>query len=308
MSPQLVDFDADGIQDMVMGTFEGVVFLVRGSKEGFLEPEYVHDQGGNTILLSSFWNHDTDKWEKANRSPKGERHPQDHQISAVAVDWDDDGDLDLLLGAKEGRLYLRRNDGKPGAPRFALHNELLAFADGEDLEVPGGLTAPRLVDWNADGLFDLVCGSFDGGVFLLENVGEAGAPAFEEALPLIPGAPKRRSTPTAPQRPDRGSYVEAVDYDGDGDLDLLVGGYTSYKPEAPVLTEEQRDELEGLYARESELDEAISDAIDRIEESGDEAHQEYSRLSRQKDVLVKRIQALAPREVEEAYVWLYRRR
>src|SRR5262245_34567027 len=198
MCPQLVDFNADGHADLnrvpfgnrsysppcgtlfswfqsdfglVMGTFEGVAFLVPGSKAGFQEPQRILDAAGNPILLSAFWNYKTAKWDNADRSPKGEQHPQDHCISVVAGDWDNDGDLDLLLGAKEGGLYLRRNDGSPGQPKFVTTNERLT-ADSKPLMVPGGLTAPRLIDWNGDGLFDLVCGSFGGGVYVYVNSGK----------------------------------------------------------------------------------------------------------------------------------------
>ena len=46
MTPQLVDLNADGYQDMVMGTFEGTAFLVEGTKEGFKEPTQILDKNG----------------------------------------------------------------------------------------------------------------------------------------------------------------------------------------------------------------------------------------------------------------------
>src|SRR5262249_53263649 len=173
-------------------------------------------------------NYKTEKWDNADRSPKGEKYPQDHCISVVAVDWNNKGALDLLLGAKEGGLYLRRNEGKPGQPKFATTNERVMASDGKPLAVPGGLTAPRLVDWNGDGLFDLVCGSFNGGVYLYLNAGKPGQPVFGAPQVLVPpGAdPRGGSEATEPTRPTEGCYVDVVDYDGDGKLDLLVGGYS----------------------------------------------------------------------------------
>ena len=43
MCPQLVDFNADRHPDLVMGTFEGVAFLVPGSKTGFQQPQRILD-------------------------------------------------------------------------------------------------------------------------------------------------------------------------------------------------------------------------------------------------------------------------
>jgi hypothetical protein len=304
MCPQLVDFNADGIQDMVMGTFEGVAFLLPGTATGYGEPERILDGGGNTILLSAFWNFDEEKWDDAKRSPEGERHEQDHCISVVAVDWDADGDLDLLLGAKEGRLYLRRNLGSASAPSFATTNELVLMGE-EDFEVPGGLTAPRVVDWDSDGLFDLVCASFKGGVYLFLNVGQAGAPAFEEPQTLIgEGTPRNGDLPSEPSRPDRGTYVDVVDYDRDGDLDLLVGGYGRFQPEASALTDEQMVELAGWRGA---LKEVEADIFRRLDGDDEGAQAAFKRLINERSRLTALIQDLEPQPTEAGRVWLYRR-
>jgi hypothetical protein len=322
MCPQLVDFNGDGYPDLVMGTFEGVAFLVPGSKTGFQEPQRILDAAGNPILLSAFWNYETKKWDNADRSPKGQQHPPDHCIAVVAVDWDKDGVLDLVLGAKEGGIYLRRNEGAPGRPKFVTTNEQV-MADGKPLVVPGGLTAIRVVDWNADGNFDLVCGSFGGGVYLYLNTGKPGRPAFGAPQVLIPPAEKNGSAalPTEPTRPTEGCYVDVVDYDGDGKLDLLVGGYSTWHPVRKELTPAESKEVQVLEERISTLRATLSKLYREAQDQakGDPENlkrfyqelvksEQYQKTSQQLQAAERRLDELRPRGRREAFVWLYRRK
>jgi hypothetical protein len=321
MCPQLVDFNADGYPDLVMGTFEGVAYLVPGSKTGFQEPQHILDAAGNPILLSAFWNYKKRTWDNADRSPKGQKHPQDHCISVVAVDWDNDGVLDLLLGAKEGGIYLRRNEGAPGRPKFVTTNERV-LADGKPLVVPGGLTAIRVVDWNADGNFDLVCGSFGGGVYLYLNTGKPGHPAFGAPQVLIPPPENngRAATATEPTRPTEGCYVDVVDYDGDGKLDLLVGGYSAWSPVPKALTAAEKKEVDELDQRIHTLNAALGkldqEARDQAKDQAElkRLYQElvkteqYQKTSQQLQAASSRLDELRPRPRREAFVWLYRRK
>jgi hypothetical protein len=315
-----VDFNADGQLDLVMGTFEGVAYLVPGSRTGFQEPQRILDAAGKPILLSAFWNYDTKKWDNADRSPRGQKYPQDHCIAVVAVDWNNDGVLDLLLGAKEGGIYLRRNEGKPGRPKFVTTNERV-LADGKPLMVPGGLTAIRVVDWNADGKFDLVCGSFGGGVYLYLNKGKPGRPAFGAPEVLIPPADQDALRATEPTRPTEGCYVDVVDYDGDGKLDLLVGGYSTWSPAAKALTPAQQKEVAKLDARLRTLRAAQQKLFQEAsrEAGSNQAKlnrlyqdlvktEEFQKLSRQLSAAFRRLEDLRPQPRREAFVWLYRRK
>jgi hypothetical protein len=309
MSPQFVDFSGDGRVDMVMGTFEGVPFLVPGTADGFGPFERIQDARGRDVVLAQFWNNATETWDEADRSPAGARNPKDHGISAVAFDWDADGDLDLLLGAKEGRLYLRSNEGKPGAAAFAGENQRIA-----GIEVPGGLTTPRLVDWDADGHVDLVCGSFNGGVYLVRNAGAAGAPRFAEPVELIaPGSSSaswRDALPEGPRRPMAGAYPEAVDYDGDGDLDLLVGGEASWKRKGRALDDAERARVDELKHRLRSLERKLYELYDYEPDDAPSAVRHAKVLAgmdRYIAATAEQLDELEPQEQSRYYVWLYRR-
>ena len=92
MSPQFVDFNADGQLDIVAGTFDGSPHLSRGSAAGWLPPEQILAADGNRIVLEQFWNFDTKKWDSAARKIGDEfRLGGAHATSAIAFDWDGDG-------------------------------------------------------------------------------------------------------------------------------------------------------------------------------------------------------------------------
>ena len=246
MSPQFVDFDADGRLDVVAGTYDGSPYVALRDAKGWKQPTQLLDAKGQRILLNAFWDYDAKKWEETHRcDPKGVSLQKAHGTSAYAWDWDDDGDLDLLLGDYSGgQLFVRRNDGKKDAASFAETNEL-ALADGKPLGV-GGLATPRMVDWDRDGLQDLICGTMgdcwgeaDGGaVWLFRNVGKKGAAKFAAPVALV--VVSKKTGGKEPERPDSGLYPDVADFDADGDLDLIVGGYSHPKPKAGANPDEDQ--------------------------------------------------------------------
>ena len=245
MSPQFVDFNGDGHTDIVTATFDGSPWVSLGSKEGFAQPAHIKDKEGKRIILSYYWDYDARKW--TDYEEGGITGSKAHCISAVAFDWNGDGALDLLLGDRNGGLWLQLNEGSSKEPKFSGASTPVMIGD-KPLNAGGKMTAPVLVDWDKDGLTDLVVGTFQaskpgatggvegGGVKWFRNAGKKGAPAFEEAKVLIPGV-SRAKLESEPARPDQGLYVSVTDYNGDGKLDLIVGGYSTWKAEA---TEEKK--------------------------------------------------------------------
>ncbi|MFO8082417.1 MAG: VCBS repeat-containing protein [Armatimonadota bacterium] len=179
-------WDGDDLTDLVVGTGEGRVLLFRGEGDDvFGAPEELLGEGDAPGLEAAPW----------------------------AVDWDGDGDRDLLVGWRGGMVMLLRRDGEDLTSAGAIQQR--------DAPIdPGRCAVATVGDWNGDGLKDLVVGGEDGRVRLYERLpGEV--MRFERGR-RIAGAD---GPVTAPGKGDlRYAAPALVDWDADGDLDLLVGG------------------------------------------------------------------------------------
>jgi len=335
MSPQFVDFNADGHVDILTATFDGSPHISFGSKEGFGKPEHILDSKGERILISSFWNYKDHQHQETGRALGVETPPKERCISALAFDWDADGDYDLLLGGYEkGHLYRQMNEGTNAEPRFTGKN-IAVMAGDAPFGIEAKMTSPRLVDWDGDGDMDIIAGSFGdvwgqgpgGGVFLYRNTGTRGKPVFAAAETLIPVSLKGKALPT---RPDAGLYVDAADYDGDGDLDLVVGGYSMWTPEGPELSSAQQDRAKQLAAKKGALQKEsleLSRAINReilavtkgMERGSKElrlkaaeiraTHSKKTRnLSKSIRAVSQELESLVPAPKRKSFVWLYERK
>lgn len=335
MGSQFVDFNGDGHVDYLSATFDGSPHISYGSKEGWSVPVRLKDAQGERILITSFWNYEARQHQETSRAMSGDDVPKERCISALAFDWDGDGDYDLLLGSYEnGHLYRQMNEGTNAAPKFTGKN-IPVLAGKVPFAIEAKMTAPRLVDWDNDGDLDLIAGSFGdsygkdtgGGVYLSRNLGKKGAPRFGPLETLIEPSKKGQNAPT---RPDAGLYVDAADYDGDGDLDLIVGGYSMWMPKQRQLTEEdqatvgklQSEQKEAVAARTAisnkmmaEIKEALAGKDMGSPEGrkiSSEVRAKYGKdlapLNKSIRELSKELQKLVPGKQRASYVWLYERR
>lgn len=210
--------------DLLTGCFEGCIYLMEGiSGGGYKKPERVLDMGGDILRVGKYWDYDQKKWTTVKKSA----YSSSLGISVAPVDWDDDGDLDLILGTNEGKVLLRLNAGDAKNPAFARAS-LAIKVDEEDMKVPEGQAMPVVADWDNDGLWDLVSGSKTGGVYWFRNMGSKGDPVFAEPVRLVDKTNRSQDTHD-PQRSGLRAQVAVTDFDNDGDQDLVVGDYNSIR-------------------------------------------------------------------------------
>lgn len=205
-SPNFADFDGDGDLDLVCGEFLDALtyFENVGTRT---EPRYA---------------------EGRRLTHRGEVIRMDlEMLQVAAVDWDKDGDTDLVVGQEDGRVALMEHTGKveDGMPVFLLPRFFKQMADRVKV---GALATPSAADWDGDGDEDLIVGDTAGYLSFVENLGGEppswAAPAYLEAagkVIRIQAGPN--GSIQGPAEAKWGYTVPSVaDWDGDGLLDIVI--------------------------------------------------------------------------------------
>ncbi len=163
-----------------------------------------------------------------NRAFNPLRYPiKRYEQKPTAVDLDNDGDYDIVSGDRYGYIKIFLNEGDLTNPAFT---DFLAL---DQTQTPINLnykSAPAFADLNGDGNIDLIAGIHDGSTDRLQYfTGNGGIPG-DQANPLLfteqtgpwdgmlkTGNPFYSITPG--NRPS----VTFVNFDGDSDMDALIG-------------------------------------------------------------------------------------
>ena len=245
-TPVPADWDGDGDEDILCGDSAGFVSFIEnlgGSPRKWGAPQRL-EAGGKVLRVEA----------GENGSIQGPAEAKWGYTSPCVADWDQDGRLDLILNSIWGKIVWCRNVGTKTEPRLEAPQPIQVEWNGTAAkpewnwwDPQGGelavewRTTPLAVDWDRDGLCDLVALDHEGYLALYRRSRSA-----DGTLKLAPG--ERCFSMEGPCEFD-GNHKTAgaakdgllrlnakragasgrrkiwlTDWDGDGDLDLLVNG------------------------------------------------------------------------------------
>ncbi|MBI5207631.1 MAG: VCBS repeat-containing protein, partial [Candidatus Firestonebacteria bacterium] len=108
-------------------------------------------------------------------------YAKDELPSPFIVDWDNDGNKDILIGSKKGEIQLYLNTGTDSSP--VLTESVPLYMGNLPLNV-GEESVPFAVDWNNDSKKDLLIGTKNGLIYLLKNIGTDDNPLFNDTTSI----------------------------------------------------------------------------------------------------------------------------
>ncbi|QDT22073.1 FG-GAP repeat domain-containing protein [Gimesia chilikensis] len=236
--PRFVDLNGDGIRDFISSSYDpGYCYYFRGLPDHkFADPIELKDKTG--VPVRNF--------------VKPKQNYQSFGSFYMPVDWDADGDFDLLIGCFDGHLKLRINEGTAKEYVFAAENQTVK-AGGKPLEVEKHC-CPVVADWDQDGLWDLLAGCDKGGVTWFQNVGTKTKPVFAEGKALVDNSQQNGYDQMIAWEeedlvPAIRSQIDVVDYNQDGKLDLLLGDFRTTFDFRKDLTAQNKQQVEELQAQ-----------------------------------------------------------
>lgn len=194
-SPFPIDFDGDGILDLIVGDKNGDVWFFRGTAAGSPVMNFV------SILTGS----GTPQYIQVGPSGTGQSRP-------YAIDWNNDDKVDLVVGESTGWVWLFTNDGDGTFSTVGrAHNET-----GVNIRTMGVASAPSVADWDGDRLLDLIVGDSNGYIYFWKRNNVPGDPFNFTNMGRLQGD---------------GGFLQVSsfanpfidDWNADGDLDILIG-------------------------------------------------------------------------------------
>jgi hypothetical protein len=285
-----VDLDGDGQLDILSGSYSrmdkkmaGLFQVLRGQSDGtFKEAEVLNGTDDKPLIIPV----------------EDENWVENICTRPFAIDWDGDGNLDLIVGNFTGTFYLFKGQGKG---KFLPEPEQIKAGD-KPLKIEGNHSDPFVVDWDGDGDLDVLSGSSEGGLQLAENrAGPGKPPQLQSFRSLIEVGPQAEDGQILRDedltRPARCTRIWVDDVNSDGKLDILVGDMVTLVSPANKVSEKEfkkkyAEWKESIAKASKELNSTFED-----QKARDEAQQRFQKLYSERSEFMN--------EDRTGFVWLY---
>ena len=207
-TPNFANFDGDGDLDLICGEFldKMTYFENIGTREKPIYKKGKYLKNENGIIKMDL-----------------------EMIIPVAVDWNNDGLIDLIVGDEDGRVAFIENTGKVKDKMPQFKNPVYLKQKADNVKF-GALATPFSVDWDGDGDEDIITGNSAGYIGFIENLGQFnGMPRWAapkllksegEVIRIMAGYNGSIQGPAE----EKWGYttLSVSDWDGDGLKDLVV--------------------------------------------------------------------------------------
>ncbi len=185
LSPAFGDIDNDNDPDLLIGKLNGTVELFSNSGT----PTSPNFSIGIALL-----------------NDLGQLIDVGSSATPLLIDVDFDSDLDLIIGAFNGRFNFYENTGNSNLYEFTANSSYFGSLD------VGDNSTPFMIDYDKDGVIDFFSGNRNGEFFYFRNDGTNSAPIWTEVTNNFISGDFGGS-----------SFPCFVDIDNDTDFDLFLG-------------------------------------------------------------------------------------
>lgn len=204
----MADFDGDGKKDILTGEFLDRIKIYKniGSKTEpkFSEGKYIKNKNGEDIRM----------------------HVE--MITPVAVDFDGDGRIDIIVGDEDGRVAFIKNTGKKRKGEIVFNDPVYLKQKADYLKF-GALSTPVSVDWDGDGYADIISGNSAGNIAFIKNLDGSESPKWALPEHLQVGGKDihimagENGSIQGPAEAKWGyTTLSVADWDGNGKKDIIV--------------------------------------------------------------------------------------
>jgi len=232
VTPFSVDWDDDGDEDLISGNTAGYIGFIEnlgGEKlPRWAAPTYLEADGEIIRIMAG-----------ENGSIQGPCERKWGYTTLSVADWDDDGLKDIVVNSIWGKVVWYKNIGKKGAPKLTAKGGVKVNWDGNTVPKPAWnwwdpnqhqlvtqwRTTPYAIDWNKDGLMDLVMLDHEGYLAFYERFRRGSELLLHPGKRLFMDADQEDKPLRLNAKEAGGSGRRKFcfsDWDNDGDLDLLV--------------------------------------------------------------------------------------